>query len=69
MSNYTYEDGEEDLDTWKCDVCYGEGLVWKNEVVFSEPGLGTFYQEFQHECLECDGVGWLGPDAHKMIIS
>lgn len=42
MSNYPYEDEEEDLDVWKCDVCYGEGLAWKNEVVFSEPGLGTF---------------------------
>jgi len=52
---------EPDHDAWKCDRCHGEGWHWVERE-------GVEWRDKVHSkehCEQCDGLGFLGPDAAK----
>lgn len=52
---------EEDHDAWQCDRCNGDGWHWvEHEGVEWRDKVST-----KEHCEQCDGLGWLGPDATK----
>lgn len=56
---------EEDHDAWQCDRCHGDGWHWvEREGVEWRDKVST-----KEHCEQCDGLGWLGPDATKAAAS
>ena len=55
----------DDHDAWQCDRCHGEGWHWvEREGVEWRDIVRT-----KEHCEECDGLGWLGPDAAQAKAS